>query len=101
MTSENGEARDGAGASRGLPGREAVQRIRGQARELAGHAAWALRWVHARHPGLVRQLAFVGLFRAVLPAGTALAIRGLINGVVAQLGGGSSELVALLPWLLV
>src|SRR5574338_386910 len=72
MTSENGEARDGAGASRGLPGREAVQRIRGQARELAGHAAWALRWVHARHPGLVRQL-----------------------------GCGSSELVALLPWLLV
>jgi ATP-binding cassette subfamily B protein len=36
----------------------------------------------------------------VLPAGTALALRGLINGVVAQLGGGSPEVAALLPWLL-
>ena len=100
MHDEDPQAPGGASASRGLPGRAALQRIRSQVRALAGHAAWAFRWAHARHPGLIRRLAAVGLFRAVLPAGTALALRGLINGVVAQLGGGAPELAALVPWLL-
>lgn len=95
-----GEARGAARAPREFPGREAVRRVAAQARGLAGHAAWALRFAHARHPARIRQLALVGLFRAGLPAGFALALRGLINGVVAQLAGGAPAVAALFPWLL-
>jgi ATP-binding cassette subfamily B protein len=76
-----------------------LDRLLGQLRELATHSAWAFRWAHARHPSLIRRLAVVGFFRALLPAATALAIRGLINGVVAELDRESAELAPLLPWL--
>jgi len=100
MAGGHDQSAGGAGTFRGPPVRAALARVRGQAGQLIDHATWAFRWAHARHPGLIRRLAFIGLFRAVLPAGTALAIRGLINDVVEQLAGGSPQMTELLPWLL-
>jgi ATP-binding cassette subfamily B protein len=62
-------------------------------------ALWALRRIRAASPGLLIGLAGLTLVQGLLPAGLALALRGLIDAAVAAIDAGAASATALYVWL--
>jgi ATP-binding cassette subfamily B protein len=62
-------------------------------------ALWALRRIRAASPGLLIGLASLTLVQGLLPAGLALALRGLIDAAVAAIDAGAASATALYVWL--
>ncbi|MEO8603185.1 MAG: ABC transporter ATP-binding protein [bacterium] len=68
-------------------------------RELWRSADWALRLAWSVSPGTLVGVASVSVLRGLTPAGLALSARGIVNGAIAGLHGGTAELGPLGPWL--
>ena len=60
---------------------------------------WALGVAWAAAPALFLAVIGLALARSTVAAGLALAVRGILNGVVAQLKTGHGQLAPLVPWL--
>lgn len=76
-------------------GRRSVQKIR----DLLDVSKWSVKTVWSTHPSLIFWLAFIILSSGLFPAGMALIMRGLINGVVEATNQQSDQLTSILPWL--
>ncbi|MGH7960323.1 MAG: ABC transporter ATP-binding protein [Candidatus Binatia bacterium] len=63
-------------------------------------SAWILKTTWATNAGLTLGLGGIVILRGLLPAGLALAARGLINAAVQVAQGSAGDLQPLLPWLL-
>lgn len=87
------------GASRTL--RERIEHeVVAPLRRLASTGWWATRLIWASHARLVVLLLCAMLVTGIIPAGTALAMRGLINAVVEVVGSEGGSMAAITPWLL-
>jgi ATP-binding cassette subfamily B protein len=67
---------------------------------LVDTCVWALKTTWATNRGLTFGLGSIVFVRGMIPAGLALAARGLINAAVDASQGGAGDLQLLLPWLL-
>lgn len=70
-------------------------------RGLLQNARWALHFAWTTNALLLAGLILVAAGRGSVPAGLALAARGLINAAVTALGQGTRDIVPLVPWLAV
>ena len=77
-----------------------ARRLTEKARYLAGTARWAIRVAWSNHPFLLFSLVTISFTDALLPAGMALMMRGLINSVVEGTQQQTNQLLPILPWLL-
>lgn len=68
-------------------------------RRIARTGAWILKRAWAASPTVTLTLAAVVVILGLLPAGLALAMRGLINAAAAAVSGRDDPLALLLPWL--
>lgn len=75
--------------------------MNGAVRRLIGATWWTVRAIWASQARLVIGLLAVMVATGVLPAATALVMRGLINGVVREVGTAAPSMTAITPWLLV
>ena len=82
------------GASRSNPNRSSQD-----FRQVFESARWAIKTAWSSHPGLIFALSAIILSDGLFPAGMALVMRGLINGVVEATGRSSHDLAPILPWL--
>lgn len=69
------------------------------AKERLGAALWSLQLIWAAGRGYVLLILACTLLQGLVPAGFALALRGLIDGAAAMLGGTEGAFAILLPWL--
>ncbi len=69
-------------------------------RGLLLNAAWALKLSWSANVSLTSGVIVVSLGRAIIPAGLALTVRGLINAAVGALANNTKEITTVLPWLL-
>ena len=68
-------------------------------RALLRSARWALQLAWSVRPALLVAVTAISLLRGLTPAGLALSARGIVNGAIAGLRGGTPELGPLVPWL--
>jgi ATP-binding cassette subfamily B protein len=61
---------------------------------------WAVSFTWTISPGLLAGAIGLALARSTVPAGLALAARGILNAALAEIQSGHGRLIPLLPWLL-
>ena len=68
-------------------------------RRLFGDAWWALKLVWSINPRITSGLVVETVVRGVIPAGLAVFARGVINATVSVMNSGTTDVSAIIPWL--